>query len=119
MPMKLDNILPDSRLRDSRKIVFVNGVPHVPIFCANCGADGGGVPEEHMTFAFYLCTPCTETYGHIAGTMAVPEEVFWERVKQEQLEKHGRFLTSDEVFRDLDEGTSALAKLAREAPKGR
>jgi hypothetical protein len=52
-----------------------------------------------MTFCFYLCQPCAETYGQIAGMMLMPDEVFFEHVKQEQLARHGRYLTPDEWAR--------------------
>jgi hypothetical protein len=51
--------LPDSRLKQSKGLV--HGGPAgqfrmnwVPIYCANCGAAGGLVPEENKTFAFWL-----------------------------------------------------------------
>lgn len=111
------DILPDSRARVSRGIVSVRGTNYVPIYCANCGAPGGGVPEKHMTFCFYLCTSCCEKHGSVAGTMAVPEEVFWEKVKQAQLEEFGHLLSSEEVIRAVDDSNSTFAKLVREAPK--
>jgi hypothetical protein len=113
------NILPDSRTKVAKGRVCIKGTTFVPIFCANCGAPGGGVPEEHMTFAMYLCTPCCEKWGHVAGLMAVPEEIFWEKVKQAQIEKYGRALTPEEITRELDDESSMLSKLAREAPKGK
>lgn len=79
--MKKD-ILPDSRMR-----VPVGAIPNnilgnfwIPIYCANCGTEGGKVPEENMTFAFWLCNSCYEKQGPVAGTMAVRDEVFWEEV---------------------------------------
>jgi hypothetical protein len=68
----------------------------LPVFCANCGADGGLVPEENMTFIFYLCNSCAETHGQIAGTMLMPDEVFFARVAEAQLEECGRYLTPEE-----------------------
>lgn len=84
--------LPDSRA--NRATGVVSGVfrpaPRfgrlnwVPIFCANCGAEGGLVPEAHTTFAFWLCNYCWESHGEIAGTMAVPDEVFWADVARKE-----------------------------------
>lgn len=37
-----------------------------------------------MTFAFYLCDPCFEDYGEIAGTMVQPDQEFWAQVKADQ-----------------------------------
>lgn len=70
-------VLPDCRTREPGKIIQSKMGNWVPIFCASCGKPSGAVPEENMTFAFYLCNPCHETYGAIAATMAVPDEVFW------------------------------------------
>jgi len=113
------NVLPDSRARVTRGVTTVRGANYVPIYCANCGAPGGGVSAEHMTFAFYLCNPCHEKWGPIAGTYAVPDEVFWEKVKQAQLETYGHILDADELAREADKPESVIAKLIREAPKGR
>jgi hypothetical protein len=113
------SLLPDSRAREAKGVVSVKGTNFVPIFCANCGGPGGGVPVEHMTFAFFLCDPCCEKWGPIAGVMSVPEEVFWEKVKQEQLDSHGRLLSNAEIVREIDDAESTLSKLVREAPKGR
>ena len=72
-----------------------------------------------MTFAMYLCNGCAEKWGPIAGTMMVPDEVFFERVKQAQLEEHGHLLDEEELVKVLSDPTSALSKLVREAPKGK
>ena len=53
-------ILPDCRLKSPKGIAFHRSSNWVPIFCANCGAEGGFVPEENMTFAFYQCQECAE-----------------------------------------------------------
>lgn len=113
------NILPDSRARITRGRVVVGGVNYVPVFCANCGADGGGVPEESVTFVFYLCNSCAEKQGPIAGMYMEPDAVFFEKVKQAQLEKYGRMLNETEILKALDDESGPLAKLAREAPKGK
>ena len=98
----------------------------VPIFCANCGASGGFVPEENMTFAFYLCNEqqngCFEKYGIPAHALAIPDQVFWQKVKEAQLEKYGRELTSKEVIQYLADPNSLMSVLARSrksiTPKG-
>lgn len=81
--------LPDSRARELRGCVYdsVHGWWLQPIFCASCGKPGGLVPE-HITFAFYLCTsPCWEKYGHLTGTMAVPDFIVREAIRMEGEEK--------------------------------
>ena len=113
----MPDILPDSRPRERHRARFMNGTYWIPIFCANCGADGGFVPEENCNFAFFLCTPCCEQWGSLAGTYAVPEEVFWAKVREAQLEKYGRLLNPLEQIEALKDEHHILAKLAREGPK--
>jgi hypothetical protein len=108
-PKTLD-ILPDSRPRDTRGVVYRLGVAWIPIYCANCGKPGGKVPQD-SGHAFYLCdSPCGEQWGRVAGTMAVPDEVFFARVAAEM----GR---APELG-DLADPDSVLTKLARERAKG-
>jgi len=110
----MSETLPDSRARNGATILMGAGGVWVPVFCANCGKDGGMVPEQNMTFAFWLCAPCAETHGAIAGMLMLPDEVFWERVKQEQLEAHGRFLTEQELVAVVEADASPLATLINE-----
>lgn len=106
-------ILPDSRARETKGRVFTPMGAFVPIFCANCGVPGGHCPEENMTFICWICNKCAETYGAIAGTMFMPDEVFWERLKQEQLAAHGRYLTPLELAKVVEEDSSPLATLIK------
>lgn len=109
----MTDILPDSRLERPKGAVW-RGSWWVPVFCANCGADGGLVPEENMTFAFYLCDPCAEKYGEVAGTYLMPDEVYWERLKQEQLNTYGRVLTAEELVQIVEADASPLATLIKQ-----
>lgn len=108
------DLLPDSRARETRGRVFTPGGAWVPVFCANCGKPGGLCPEEGMTFLFYQCTPCHERLGHITGTMVMPDEVFFERLRAEQLEAHGRYLSPAELQAVVQEDSSPLARLLKE-----
>ena len=108
------DVLPDSRARETKARVFTPMGVWIPVFCANCGADGGMVPEENMNFVFYLCAKCAETHGKIAGMMMMPDEVFFERLKQEQLASYGRFLTQAELAAVVEADASPLAKLLKE-----
>ena len=83
----MPDTLPNSLAKEAKREVYMNHMNWVPIFCANCGADGGFIPEDAPPFAFYLCNPCWETHGAIAGTMAVPDEIFWKEIAEEQKEK--------------------------------
>lgn len=108
-------VLPDSRSR-ARRGSFLGpwAVRWLPIYCANCGTDGGSVPEENMHFIFYLCPPCFETHGAIAGTYAMPDELFWRQVQDEQIARYGRILAPSELARVATHETSPLATLLRE-----
>jgi hypothetical protein len=45
--------------------------------------------------------------------MLVPDEVFWKKVEDAQLEKYGRILETYEQVEMLKDGSSLLSKLAR------
>ena len=111
------DLLPDSR---PRKIVTTKGavqragVWHEPIYCANCGADGGLVPSDFTSFAFYLCKPCYAAHGTIAGTYAMPDEVFWARVAEEIHEHYGRPLSEGEMLQEMQDPDSVVARLVRD-----
>lgn len=85
------NVLPNS-LAYRHTHVVLGGVGQfrtlwVPIYCANCGAEGGRVPEENCKFAFWLCENCFQTHGKIAGTMSMPDEVFWAKFAEDRKAK--------------------------------
>lgn len=108
------DVLPDSRAKTTRNRVFTKTGTWIPFFCANCGKDCGLCPEE-STHMFYLCNPCFETKGAIAGTMVVPDAEFFAKVQHEQLEAYGRALAPHEVARVIAEDCTPLAKLIKEA----
>lgn len=66
-----------------------------------------------MTFMFYLCNKCAETHGQIAGTMMMPDEVFFEKLRLEQLETHGHYLSEAELITIVQEDASPLATLLK------
>lgn len=106
------DLLPDSRARETKGRIFTPSGAFIPVFCANCGFHGGHCPEENMTFLFYICNKCAEKYGEIAGIMFMPDEIFFEKLKQEQLESHGRYLTLEELAAVVEaDAASPLAKL--------
>lgn len=107
-------LLPDSRPREQKKVVRLGRLNWVPIYCANCGADGGLVPEENCNFAFYLCVPCADRWTPLAGTFMVPDEVFWKKVQDEQMEKYGRILEPGELAEVLKDESSSLSKLCKD-----
>lgn len=107
--------LPDCRAKTTRGRVFTADGVWVPFFCANCGKEGGKCPEANMTFMFWQCAPCFERYGAIAGTMVVPDQVFYEKLAQEQIASHGRTLTALELAKVKEDDSSSLARLLKEA----
>jgi len=109
-------LLPDSRPRHQTNVTFHNGMNWVPIYCANCAKDGGLVPEENCTFAFYLCDTCAEKWSPLADTYLVPDEVFWAKLQEEQLEKYKRILSPEELVELLKDDSSTLAKLGKDKP---
>ena len=110
--------LPDSRPRVTKnpiRIVNALGAMNwVKTYCINCGCDGPLTLEETTTFFSYLCTPCAEKYGQWDGMFAVPEEVFFEKLRNAQIEAYGRELTECEMLAALQDGTSVISKLASE-----
>ncbi len=86
----------------------------VPVYCGQCGNPGGLVPAENMTFVFYLCNDCFAANGEITNTMVMPDEIFWEKIKQEQLEQYGRFLSESELSEVIAADASPLANLIKD-----
>lgn len=115
MEIIVPDILPDSRARETKGRIFTQIGVWIPVFCANCGVPGGSCPEENMTFLFYLCNKCAETHGAIAGTMMMPDEVFFQKLKEEQIASYGRYLTQPELAAVVEADASPLAKLLKEA----
>jgi len=112
----MPDMLPDCRMKDRRQFTqTVLGIS-VPTFCANCGRRGPDVPEDGCTFAFWLCNPCFATHGAETLGLVMPDEVFFEKVKQEQLAAHGRFLTEAELITIVETDASSLATLLKERP---
>lgn len=110
-------ILPDSRLRDCGTPRHAVQGPMgwmVPIYCPNCGVKGGEVPQENMTFAFWMCDPCYAKFGHLTTMAVMPDEVFWEKIKQEQLSTFKRELSAEELQVIVDADASPLATLLKE-----
>lgn len=114
----MSELLPSSTPIITRNVVFdSNGVAWAPLFCANCGCNGGWTPEEYIKaqgFVSYLCVPCHEKHGAPFGTMVTPDEVFWEVVNSEQMETFGRILSGPEIVEALKDDNHVLSKLAKD-----
>jgi|GEM_PF-6067877 len=119
-------VLPDSRLAAPKCTVMCDWpmpdattrrIEAEPIYCANCGKFHGYVPRENTTFAFWLCEPCYEKFGAIAGLTAVPDEEFWQKVHEEMQRHYGRDLTASELaVMNEQDLPLALQLLLRESP---
>lgn len=111
-------ILPDSRTRTihtPRNSINMGAAAFwQPIFCASCGIKGGNVPEENMSFAFWLCQECFDKHGHITTMYAMPDEVFFQKVIDAQIAKYGRVLTAAETQASLGDPESLESQLARD-----
>lgn len=118
MPDLLPNSLPRNRKVDWS---LSNGSQRwMYLYCASCGCDGGRVLETEMpdNFAFYLCDEkqnnCVAKWSDLAGVMLIPDEVFFEKVKQAQLEAYGHILTQQELAIELQDDSSIISKLKKE-----
>jgi hypothetical protein len=111
------NVLPSSVARHIKGSVMKNGVEWIPIFCANCGVDGGYVPKPSEHFAFFLCDEnqngCSSKWSPMVDHMVVPQEKFWEVARQEQLERYGREMTEVEILDALKDPNHWVHSLLR------
>ncbi len=124
------DVLPDSRLNDGDSTLnslmvdweLIGGgtvrIEVVPVFCASCGKPYGHVPKENTVFVCWLCRPCHEKFGVIAGTYATSDEQFCLDVAHEMKERFGRDLTDLELFQKMERGElgTALTLLEKESP---
>jgi hypothetical protein len=112
------DFFPECRPRQPKASVYHHGqgIWYAKLFCGSCGKEGGFVPESMLSanFAFYLCDPCSEKLGDLEGHYKIADEIFWQKVKEAQLEEDGRDLTAQEVVEALKDNTHYMAKLATE-----
>jgi hypothetical protein len=80
----MNTLLPSSKLKRPVGEKFFRQGNWEPIFCANCGTDGGYVPKETTIHAFWLCNDCWQKHGEIAGAMTVPDEEFWKKLADDK-----------------------------------
>ena len=97
---------------------MINGVWSVPVHCMNCG-DQHGYCNESATepgggYVGFLCDRCAETWSPLVGTMLIPDQVHWQKVPAAQGEPYGRVLSPFEQAAALRDGSTVLAKLARD-----
>lgn len=127
-PTPTSEVLPSSRAKSDIgiKSYGATGMRMVPVFCANCGIESGMYVLESdwdavKSFSFWLCDErypknCYSKWAALAGTGVTPDEVFWAKVKQAQLEKFGRELTAPEIIEALKDENHIIYKLSKERP---
>lgn len=104
--------------RTEKTIVWANGMKWIPVFCANCGTDRGLVLESEWervkNFAFALCDPCAEKWSPLVDTYIAPDEAFWKKIHDAQMEAFGRDLTPEEIVEALKDDNHILTKLCKD-----
>jgi hypothetical protein len=114
------NVLPNSLTKDNKVdwSMSIPGREWMYLYCASCGGDMGRVLKAEIPnveeYAGALCDPCAEKYGNIPGAWAIPDALFWQKVKEAQIEHHHRELTAKEVLKELDDPNSYHNKLVRD-----
>ena len=114
------DVLPNSLTKQPKvdATMSVNGMEWLFLYCASCGKDGGRVLKTDVPnreeFAFYLCEACNNKYGELAGTTAIPDELFFAKVREAQLEREGRELRTHEIVEALQDSGHYLSQLIRD-----
>lgn len=111
------DVLADCRASVTRDRVYRNGQSWIRMYCQNCGANCGYIPERNDCFSWSLCDSCEEKHGAAAALAADPDALWFERVRHEQIELYGRELSLYELVTQLDNPDSKLSKLARDKPR--
>jgi hypothetical protein len=128
----MNSILPDSRLKEKKgsirvdwqtRNVYTGQLETIrlslePIYCISCGKSAGMVPEDIISWCSWLCDKCSDQWGNQASLHKCPDSVFWQRVKEEMLERYGRELTQAELnyLADQNKLSIGLQLLERESP---
>lgn len=106
------DILPDCRTTVVRGVTRSPMGNLVQIYCANCGTHMGMVNEKQITFAFALCQPCADVFGHDAHFYQEPDAEFFARCAHELAE--AEITTPEEVATAVEAGGNPIATLAAE-----
>jgi hypothetical protein len=87
------------------------------LFCASCHKEGGRVLKcdvpNASEFAFWLCDDCAQKWS-LDGTYLVPDEIFFQKVREAMLEREGRELTLYELYEAEKDPTHYLSKLLKD-----
>lgn len=93
-------------------------VEYIRIYCASCcKLSPYEIVAETKDFAFWICASCAEHWSPLVDTYCVPDEVWFERNKQEMLAREGRELAGPEIVELLRDPNHYLHKLIQDRPK--
>lgn len=70
--------------------------------------------DRIKNFAFYLCVPCAEKWQPLVDTAVCPDEMFWRKIHDAQMEAFGRDLTEQEIIEALKDDEHILTKLCKD-----
>lgn len=121
----MPEILPSSNMRVPTGTVFVRGVEHERLFCADCGVQSSywtpksALDDAPGTFNCWICEPCAEKRPLDLTKYVMPDEEFGRRAAAEMIEREGRVLSVLEQTIALDNPEHWLSKLAKDRPHGR
>lgn len=97
----------------------------IPVFCASCGVGGMRVPLVQVLsggFVAWFCEAaqnnCAERYREQTMFAVIPDEIFFRKVQEAQLDKYGRELMPWEIVDQLHDPNSLMSQLARERYAG-
>jgi len=113
------DILPICTTRSGVGGMYIRGIWCVPEYCMFCGKQHGycnaSSTEPGGGYVGYVCDDCASIprNSELVGMSLVPDEVHWQRVREAQLEEHGRVLTLDELAVELSDVNSPMSRLAR------
>jgi len=107
-------VLPDCRTKQSKTFRGPDNQEYEQAYCANCHKAGPIVLAENCNWMFWLCNVCETKWAPVAGTYAQPDEEFFKRVAEAQLEKKARSMTAMELLKELEDPNSTFSKIARD-----
>lgn len=103
-------VLPDSRTRDRKGGIKVNGIEYVPIYCMFCGDPHGMVPAKLITHVTAVCDPCAETHWAELTNCVDADQKFRSDLEEATADlrtKLGRPVTLAELERIVQEAPSS------------
>lgn len=116
----MSDVLPSCHTREIRGRVFRGSQAWIACYCMSCGKQHGMMPEPEPGSGYvgYLCDDgCAQRYSDEAGMRLVPDEVVMRKAREEMFGRFGRMLTPIEIAQQIDDSTTPLAALVRDAER--